>query len=188
MTKIYKLKEEEKKELLQIARSTLEEYATKNEIPPVNTHNGTLEKNAAAFVTMKTQDGRLRGCIGTFSADTPLYQTVQNMTLAAAFQDPRFPPVREHETQDLLIEISVLSPRQEISAEEVEVGVHGLFVTRGHLSGVLLPQVPVELRWSRSTFLQEVCRKAGLPPDAYTLPDTKLEAFTADVFSEEQEG
>ncbi len=186
MTKDYKLKKEEKKELLQIARSTLEENAAKNTIPPVKPHNETLVKNAAAFVTLKTKDGRLRGCIGTFSADTPLFKTVQNMTLAAAFQDPRFPPVMEHETKDLVIEISVLSPLQEISADEVEIGVHGLFVTRGSLSGVLLPQVPVELGWNRSTFLQEVCLKAGLPPNAYTLPDTKLEAFTADVFTEEQ--
>lgn len=178
------LKKHEKTELLRISRATLDEYLASGMIPPGKPHSDTLLQNSAAFVTLKTKEGLLRGCIGTFIASEPLYKTIQNMTIAAAKEDPRFPPVIEGETDNLIIEISVLSRLKEVTADEVKVGVHGVFVTRGRQSGVLLPQVPVEYGWSRTIFLQEVCRKAGLPADAYKLPDTKIEVFTAQVFSE----
>ncbi len=178
------LSEHHKSELLRISRATLDEYLLSGMIPPGKPHSFILLQNSAAFVTLKTEEGSLRGCIGTFAADKPLYKTIQEMTVAAATQDPRFPPVVEDETDSLTIEISVLSGLKEVAADDVQVGVHGVFITRGRQSGVLLPQVPVEYGWGPTIFLQEVCRKAGLPADAYKLPDTKIEVFTAQVFSE----
>lgn len=178
----------EKKELLRIARSTLTEYLFSKQIPPGKPHRKTLTEGAGAFVTLKTAEGRLRGCIGTFSDETPLYRAVQEMAVAAATNDPRFPPVTEDELEHLRLEISVLSSLKPATPEEVVVGTHGLYVTRGFNRGVLLPQVPVELGWDRETFLKEVCVKAGLPPETYRESGTKLETFTAQVFGEGGEG
>jgi len=108
---------------------------------------------------------------------------------SAALRDPRFPPVTAEELSELTIEISVLSPLKEVSdPEDVEVGKHGLIMTRGSLSGVLLPQVPVEWGWNREQFLSQTCRKAGLPGDCWKQSGTQIQAFTADVFSEKDFG
>jgi AmmeMemoRadiSam system protein A len=104
---------------------------------------------------------------------------------AAALEDPRFPPVRSAELPQLEVEISVLSPCQPIAASDIQVGVHGLMITQGQARGVLLPQVPVEHHWSREQFLEETCRKAGLPPDAWKR-GARIEAFTAEVFGEDR--
>lgn len=175
----------ERKELLRIARATLREYLALGIIPPGKPHRESLHQLAGAFVTLKTRDGALRGCIGTFAADGPLYATVQQMAVSAATRDPRFPAVAEQELDRLDLEISVLSPREALARpEDVEVGTHGLCITLGHHHGVLLPQVPVEQGWDRDTFLEHLCLKAGLPPDAHGQPDARLETFTAQVFGE----
>jgi hypothetical protein len=178
------LDEKERAELLAIARETLEEHLKNGLIPPKRPENEVLAEGAGAFVTLKTTRGMLRGCIGSFSDQTPLYRTVQEMAISAALKDPRFPPVTAGELDDLVIEISVLSGLIPAKPEEVEVGKHGVFITRGFARGVLLPQVPVEQGWDRETFLEHVSLKAGLPPHAYTMDDAKLEVFTAQVFSE----
>ena len=139
-----------------------------------------------AFTTLH-EDGRLRGCIGYVQAIFPLYRTVYETARAAAFQDPRFVPVKREELSQLQIEISVMSALRPIEPEEVAVGVHGLVVSRGGLCGLLLPQVALEYGWDRERFLAETCRKAGLPPDALA-HGAKLEAFTAEVFGEEFPG
>jgi len=175
----------ERKELLRIARSTLREYLAIGMIPPGKPHRKTLHQPAGAFVTLKTREGQLRGCIGTFAAEDPLYATIQKMAVSSATRDPRFPPVTEEELENLELEISVLSPRETIDdPAAVQVGTHGLCITRGHHHGVLLPQVPVEHGWDRQTYLQHVCLKAGLPDDAWQQPDARLEVFTAQVFHE----
>lgn len=175
----------EQKELLRIARSTLREYLALGMIPPGKPHRKTLHQPAGAFVTLKTLDGGLRGCIGTFLPDGPLYATVQQMAVAAGTRDPRFPPISEEELDHLEMEISVLSPRQPIDdPAQVEVGTHGLYITHGLHQGVLLPQVPVEHGWDRETFLEHICLKAGLPPAAWKEEAARLEVFTAQVFSE----
>lgn len=174
----------EQKELLRIARATLGEYLAVGLIPPGKPHRKSLLEPAGAFVTLKTKRGRLRGCIGTFAATAPLFQAVQEMAVASGTRDPRFPPVAEEELEELELEISVLSPRTPIEASEVVVGTHGLYITHGHHHGVLLPQVPVEHGWDRETFLTHLCRKAGLPDVAWRDPEARLEAFTAEVFSE----
>uniref|UniRef100_A0A7C4EMA5 AmmeMemoRadiSam system protein A n=1 Tax=Fundidesulfovibrio putealis TaxID=270496 RepID=A0A7C4EMA5_9BACT len=141
-----------------------------------------LRHNFGAFVTLNL-DGMLRGCIGHLTADAPLWRTIAEMARAAAFQDPRFEPVDRSEAVRLEVEISVLGPITPCPDPElVEIGRHGLLVARGGKQGLLLPQVPVEWGWNRRTFLEQTCRKAGIAPDAWTKPDTRLFWFEAAVF------
>ncbi len=132
--------------------------------------------------------GRLRGCIGFIEARKPLARTVEEMAVAAALQDPRFPPLREEELKEISLEISVLTPlRKTADVGQIEVGTHGLYVRKGSRAGLLLPQVATEYGWDRDTFLKETCRKAGLAPDAWRDPETEIYLFSADVFGDEQE-
>jgi AmmeMemoRadiSam system protein A len=124
----------------------------------------------------------LRGCVG-YVTTCPVYRAVAETARAAAFDDNRFPPVTREEAPDLAIELSILSPAQAIPPEEIEVGRHGLLISWHGRRGLLLPQVPVEHAWDRTIFLEQTCRKAGLPPDAWQKGAT-IEAFTAEVFGE----
>ncbi len=142
-----------------------------------------LAELRAVFTTLHLR-GDLRGCVGYAFPVYPLYRTVLETAVAAAYGDSRFWPVTEIELPELKIEISVLSPLMEIAPEQVEVGKHGLIITQGQRRGLLLPQVPVEHGWDVERFLCESCVKAGLPSDAWK-SDAKLEAFTAEVFWEE---
>ena len=136
------------------------------------------------FVTL-TRHGRLRGCIGYLKAVKPLLAAVQEMATAAAFHDPRFPALREEELADLELEISVLSPMHLIkNIDEIEVGRHGLYLERGSFQGLLLPQVATQYGWDRLTFLRQTCLKAGLDPDAWQDPATRIFVFTADILHE----
>jgi AmmeMemoRadiSam system protein A len=143
-----------------------------------------LREPAAAFVTLY-HDDRLRGCVGCLQPDKPLYLSVADAAVAAALQDPRFPPVAPEEVPSLKLEVSILSPFFPIQPEAVEPGVHGLMVTLGFRRGLLLPKVAVETGWDRERFLQETCLKAGLPRDAWK-QGARLEAFTAFAFAEEK--
>ncbi len=141
-----------------------------------------LRDELGAFVTLNRQ-GRLRGCIGNIVGQGPLFVTVWNMARAAAFEDPRFPPLSHAELDDLTIEISILgpvTPCQDLG--EIEVGRHGLIMRRGLRQGLLLPQVPVEWGWDREQFLAQTCRKAGLPATAWRDPDTMIYWFEAEFF------
>jgi AmmeMemoRadiSam system protein A len=178
------LEESERKNLLGIARRAMEGYIGAGKIPPEEGARGTLSAPGAAFVTL-TKNGRLRGCIGYTEAVAPLFKVVQECAVAAATEDPRFPPVSSNELPSLRVEISVLTPLVPIRPEEVEVGRHGLMVAQGRMRGLLLPQVPVEWGWDRETFLDQACVKAGLPPSAWRQGAT-LRAFTAEVFGEEE--
>lgn len=150
------------------------------ELPPPPTEK--LKQPMGAFVTLKINDN-LRGCIGSVVGVSPLHETVATMAQSAAFEDPRFPPLRVEEFESLEIEISVLSPLEPCpDAERVEVGRHGLIVRKGGRSGLLLPQVPLEHGWNRETFLRHTCFKAGLPPDSWRDADAELYWFEAVVF------
>jgi AmmeMemoRadiSam system protein A len=173
----------QRKELLGIARRALDRYLGEGKIPSEEGARGKLAAPGAAFVTL-TKNGRLRGCIGYTEAVAPLFKVVQECAVAAATEDPRFPPVSTNEIPSLRVEVSVLTPLVPIRPEEVEVGRHGLMVARGRMRGLLLPQVPVEFGWDRETFLDQTCVKAGLPPSAWRHGAT-LRAFTAEVFCEE---
>jgi len=142
-----------------------------------------LAEARGAFTTVYI-NGVLRGCVGYVYPIAAVYRTIAETARAAAFEDSRFDPVTEEEARDLTVHISVLSPLQPVTAEEVEVGRHGLLVSQGGRRGLLLPQVPVEHGWDRETFLEQTCRKAGLPANAWQL-GAVLEAFTAEVFGEE---
>jgi|SRR5579871_5129673 len=141
-----------------------------------------LRQQRGAFTTLYL-NGEVRGCVGYVLPAAPLFQTIIETARAAAFQDMRFLPVTREEAAQLRISISVLSPLFPIKAEEVELGRHGLLVTQGNRRGLLLPQVPAEHGWDLKTFLEQTCRKAGLPTDAWEKGAT-LEAFTAEIFGE----
>ena len=141
-----------------------------------------LKEKMGAFVCLKTR-GELKGCIGHIKGVLPLDQTIREMAKQAAFHDPRFAPLDESEWRNTEIEISVLTPMRKIDAvEDIEVGVHGLYIEKGFDTGLLLPQVAVEYGWDRTTFLEYACMKAGLPRDAWKMKGTTIYIFSADVF------
>ena len=174
------------KECLFLSRRTLHAYIRNQKmLPPYIPEHEELREYRGAFVTLK-RSGQLRGCIGYVEGIKPLWQTIEDCTIAAASQDPRFPPVRPDELPEIEIEISVLSPMKQISSiDEIEVGQHGLIITKGPFRGLLLPQVATEYGWDKIRFLQHTCIKAGLPPDAWK-EGAQIEVFTADVFSESE--
>jgi len=177
----------EKEELLKIARSTVESYIKNGKIPEFSPTSPALKQPLGAFVTLK-EDGQLRGCIGRFDPSGPLYLIIQQMAISAASQDPRFRPVSPDELGKLDYEISVLSPLRKIgSADEIELGKHGVQVSKDSHHGVFLPQVATETGWDKTRFLSELCtQKAGLDADCWKDPSVNLQVFTADVFSEEK--
>jgi hypothetical protein len=168
--------------LLSIAReaiaSRLESRQMRQVSAPVE-----LEKPRGAFVTLH-KHGALRGCIGRMRAEEPLVEVVRDMAVSAAFSDPRFPPLRSDEFEDIDLEISVLSPFLPCTPEEVIPGKHGVYLVRGYRSGVFLPQVAPEQGWDREELLENLCGKAGLEPGAYRTADAQLYSFTAFVFGE----
>ncbi len=175
----------QKKRLLEIARQTITEYLTTGKILSFPEADPRLLAVEGAFVTLH-RAGELRGCIGNIIGRGPLYQTVHDMSIAAATQDPRFNPVNKNELSHIEIEVSVLSvPRVTTNVNEITMGTHGVIVSQGQHSGVFLPQVATETGWGREEFLSNLCaHKAGLPADAWKNPETKIEIFTAQVFSE----
>lgn len=177
---------QQQRKLLKLARDSLHAFATSGRVLTIEESDEVLLKPAGCFVTLK-REGELRGCIGHMAPDRPLVDNVQEMTLAAAFQDPRFRSVQADELDKIVIEISVLSPLRKVARpEEVEVGKHGVVVQQGHQQGVFLPQVATENGWDRETFLTRLCtEKAGLPADAWK-QDAALWVFTAQVFAEKE--
>jgi uncharacterized protein len=172
---------EEKHILLSLVRNTILAEAENRPMPEPSETPKKLWEPGAAFVTLH-KHGNLRGCIGHIKAFKPLIQSIQEMAIAAAFDDPRFPPLRLEEISDLEIEISVLSPMKKIeSIDEIVVGTHGLYIQKGFQSGLLLPQVSTEQGWSKEQFLIGICQKAGLPNTAWK--SANLFTFTAEIFS-----
>jgi AmmeMemoRadiSam system protein A len=141
-----------------------------------------LAEPRGAFTTLFYR-GDLRGCVGYVIPVTSLYRTVAESARGAAFDDSRFPPVTRDQAPELRVSLSVLSPLYPLQPEQVEIGRHGLLISRGYSRGLLLPQVPLEHGWDRIAFLEQTCRKAGLPPNAWQT-GAKLEAFTAEVFAD----
>ncbi len=176
------LNEEEKRILHQIAKTVIENKARGKPVPEFRIDSPLLKENRGAFVTIHKK-GQLRGCIGYIEALKPLHKTIEEMAEAAAFRDPRFPPISEKELPELDIEISVLTPLRRIKdVNEIEVGKHGIYIKKGWYSGLLLPQVATEYGWDRETFLQHTCLKAGLPPNAWKDKDIEIYIFSADIF------
>jgi uncharacterized protein len=174
---------EERQILLRIARESILNAFEDKPIPaaPDSAH---LAEPRGVFTTIYLR-GKLRGCVGYPMPVAPLYRAVAESARAAAFEDSRFPPLTKEEAGGLEISLSVLSRMKPILAENIEVGRHGLVVSLGSRRGLLLPQVAVEANWDRETFLDQTCRKAGLPLDAWR-HGAVLEAFTAEVFSDRE--
>jgi AmmeMemoRadiSam system protein A len=176
------LSEAEQRVLLQLARQAIDAAVLNTEFPAFDCPEGVLTERAGAFVTLH-KSGRLRGCIGNIESMRPLFQTVCDCARSAALTDPRFEPVTADELPQLHLEISVLSPLHEARPQEIEVGRHGLLVSRGYQRGLLLPQVATKYRWDQEKFLDETCLKAGLPADAWR-HGARIQVFTAQIFAE----
>jgi len=170
--------------LIAIARGAVAKALGLREPEPTEVEDSALSQPAGAFVTIRRQR-QLRGCIGLIEADFPLYQTVRRAAISAATEDFRFQPLRAAELPQIRLEISVLSPLQDVvDPETIQVGTHGLVIEQGIHKGLLLPQVPREQGWDREEFLCFTCEKAGLPPHAWA-QGAKIFCFTALIFGEE---
>jgi AmmeMemoRadiSam system protein A len=181
------LSEETRRQLLALARGTLEAHF-RGEPPPrlPSDRAETFGDPRAIFVTLRMGE-RLRGCIGTLAPEGDLARSVPRFALRAALEDPRFPALTAQELSECTIEISVLTaPRSLEDPEEIVIGRDGLILEFGGRRGLLLPQVATEWEFDRTTFLGELSRKAGLPPEAWRQPGAKLWSFQAEVFSEEE--
>jgi uncharacterized protein (TIGR00296 family) len=178
-------------ELVRLARTAVEKYLQESTI--IKSERDTQEK-AGVFVTLNyvttTKKEYLRGCIGFPLPERPLYQGVVEAAIAAATEDPRFPPLDIQELDNILFEISILTPPERITVspadygKEIEIGRDGLILQWRFGSGLLLPQVPVELKWDVEQYLANICYKAGAPPDVWLDPSSKLYKFQATVFKE----
>lgn len=175
------------RKLLSIARLSIEMALKGGLLPEFKVDDPELYHRHGAFVTLKKR-GQLKGCIGRFVSDTPLYQLVAEMAVAAATEDPRFrsAPIGSEDLTEINIEISVLSPlKRLINPLDFELGKHGIYIKKGPQVGCFLPQVAGETGWSKEEFLSYCCLgKAGLPPDAWRLPDTEVYVFTAGIIEE----
>jgi uncharacterized protein len=177
------LAEATKQTLLDVARRAVVLAVERRELLEDLPQDEALQRTAGAFVTLH-RHGKLRGCVGQLASKEPLVSVVAYCGMAAALEDPRFTPMTTAELDGLAIEISVLSPLIEISSEQIEPGKHGLMVTQGGQRGVLLPQVAAEFGWTGLRFLEETCVKAQLERDAWKQAGTRVQGFTAEVFSE----
>ena len=183
---------EQGKKLVELARNSIETVFTKKNLELGNLKEEFSEKQGV-FVTLN-KDGELRGCIGYPEPIYPLYKAVADAARAAAFNDPRFPPLSKDELKEIQIEISVLTVPQEIKAEkpedymnEIIIGEDGLIIRCMYGAGLLLPQVATEYNWDVKTFLEHLCVKANLPPDEWrNTEENKIFKFQAQIFAEKE--
>ncbi|MCB0165629.1 MAG: AmmeMemoRadiSam system protein A, partial [Anaerolineae bacterium] len=200
------LTSEQQQTLLQLARRSIADYLQSTAVADIHPVDPILLRRAGAFVTLRSPDQRavdrleppgipqnvaetnlkLRGCMGHVSADLPLYRVVHNTAISAATADPRLPPVTLEALDDIVIEISIMSPLRRITrTEEIEIGRHGLLISQGERRGLLLPEVAGHAGWDRQTFLEQLCRKAQLPPQAWQA-GAALYRFTTLKFKEQK--
>jgi len=179
--------------LVKLARKTIEVYLQGKLPTPPEGAPERLKQKRGVFVTLKTHpEHELRGCIGF---PLPMYELVDatmRAAIASATEDPRFPPLTLEELEKTVVEVSVLTPPEEISYSDpkelpklIEIGVDGLIIEAGGFSGLLLPQVPVEYNWSPEEYLMHLCIKAGLPSTYWLTGRAKIYKFTAQIFEEE---
>jgi len=174
---------DQKIRLLRLAREAIYHFVSRGKAPEIEEEDERLQVDQGVFVSLHIND-RLRGCMGSLSGDGSLVKTVSNMAVCAVSEDPRFSPLRMDEVPKADIELSILGELRPAQLSDIEIGVHGLFVTKGRMRGILLPQVATQYQWSAEEFASQTCVKAGLERDAWKESDCRLDAFTADVFSE----
>jgi len=185
------LSHKEKKTLLSIARQTLEDHfrgkrLQLKEIESKFKISPPLKEKSGVFVTLK-KNHDLRGCIGSLIGREPLYEGVRNNVLKAAFQDPRFRPLKDSELKTIRMEISVMTPLQKIhDYKKIRLGTDGVIIRKGYYQAVFLPQVATETGWSLDMFLKRLCMKAGLSPGAYKEEGMDFYIFQALVFDEKE--
>jgi AmmeMemoRadiSam system protein A len=177
------LSEADRRAALQLARTAVVEAVAHRKPPEVFLRDGIFAERRGVFVTLHVRH-RLQGCIGVIEANEPLGEAIVRCAAGAALEDPRFAPMKEEQLGELNIEISLLSRMEPIAPESIEIGHHGLFVRVHAQRGLLLPQVAIEHRLTREQFLEETCRKAGLPGGAWRDPEALLFGFTCEVLSE----
>jgi uncharacterized protein len=180
------LSETDRRSLLELARHAVVEAVCLQKPAGNIARSGIFAERRGVFVTLHV-GGRLRGCIGVVEPVDPLEQAIARCAASAALCDTRFSPIRADEIPILRIELSLLSPPEPIRPELVEIGKHGLLISKGGHRGLLLPQVAVEHKLTREQFLEETCRKAGLSTKAWQEPETQIYGFLCEVFSEEEE-
>jgi len=183
-----------KTQLLEIARNSITLAFGKKPIDSMKTAEKELNEKKGAFVTLylgKGKSKKLRGCIGFITSSLPLWRTVSECARLAAFDDPRFPPLKKEEMNHILIEISVMTPPESIKTKrpedivkDIKIGKDGLIVEQFGLSGLLLPQVAPEYEWNAEEFLEQTCLKAGLPRRHWKEKGCKISKFQCEVFSE----
>ena len=192
----FQLTQEEGEFLVKLARKAVEQCLTTGKIlkMPKNV-SPRLKERCGVFVTINSveQGGghEIRGCIGLPYPTKMLAEALIESAISSATQDPRFYPMKADELDQVVFEVSVLTPPEPVKVEKpreycskIKVGRDGLIIERGYYKGLLLPQVPVEWKWNEETFLCQCCIKAGLTPDSWLLKDTKIYKFQAIIFEE----
>ncbi len=179
---------EEGKIAVKLARKAIETYLAERKVIQ-DRLSGVFEQKRGVFTTL-TKHGELRGCIGFPYPIKRLDEAIIESAIAAATEDPRFPPVRLDEMDEIIVEVTVLTPPEKLNVKpielpkHVEIGRHGLMIKRGFYSGLLLPQVAVEFGFDAEEFLSQTCMKAGLPPDCWLMEGTEVYRFEGQIFKE----
>ncbi|MFA6566758.1 MAG: AmmeMemoRadiSam system protein A [Victivallales bacterium] len=178
----------EKKMMLALARSSIENVLKKQPLSTPDSLPGKLRETRSCFVTLHTKDGALRGCIGNIEAFEPLCSNIIHNASHSAFQDPRFQQIKSlEELSDIVIEISVLTPPEKIkSTDDFIIGKHGIILSKDFHNSVFLPQVAPEQGWDKETTMGHLSLKAGLDPYAWKEADAEFKVFEAIVFSEKE--
>ncbi len=193
---IFDLSIEEGTIIVKLAREAIIEYLKTRKKKKMLQIPNKIKEKCGIFTTLNKIEKKsieLRGCIGYPEPTLPLYEAIIDSAINAATSDPRFPPVTLSEMDSIIVEVSILTPLQQIKIknpkeypEKIEIGVDGLVIEYGWNKGLLLPQVPVEWGWDAEEFLSNCCYKAGLPPDQWLLPNIKIYKFQAIIFKEDQ--
>jgi AmmeMemoRadiSam system protein A len=177
------LSEADRRAALELARQAILEAVSRRRLPDSIPREGVFAERFGVFVTLHVR-GRLQGCIGVTEPSESLGDAIVRCAASAALEDPRFSPLKEGQLEEVSVEISVLSRLEPILPEAIEIGRHGLLIVNHAQRGLLLPQVAVEHRLSREQFLEETCRKAGLPRESWKDTETRIFGFMCEVFSE----
>ncbi len=185
------LSEEDGTLLVKTARKIVTAYLKTNSKPNLEKRfQEDFSFNSGVFVTLNNPLG-LRGCIGYPLPDKKLFDALEDAAIAAAIEDPRFPPVKHEELESITFEVTILTPPKKITVDEpkeylskIKIGRDGLIVRNGFNSGLLLPQVPVEYNWNEQEFFEYTCEKAGLPKNCWKDRNTEIQKFEGIVFKE----
>ena len=186
------LTQKEGEQLVKTARKIVTEYLDSEKIPELDEEfKEKFSFNSGVFVTLNNPIG-LRGCIGYPLPNRKLFSALEDAAIAAAIEDPRFPPVKSEELDSISFEVTILTPPKRITVtkpkeyiSKIKIGQDGLIVKNGFNSGLLLPQVPIEYNWNEQEFLEHTCEKAGLSKDYWKNPNTEIQKFQGIIFKEE---